>query len=283
MDVKERMKFFGHPEDFVITGRRNYRGHECYILECEPSGYTGWIRHLWYVGTKDRRFYGMLQFHKGKKDVERWTLDYREVAPGFWFPMTQGRELYEEESKDEPYLRSRQDLKVVEVRVNKQLPDKFFKIELKDGVTVGDKRSGELRTYIYESDPNKLNGRVLPDFNNISVGFRASQAVGKSIMVCFWDMDQRPSRHMLRELAKRADKLKEKGVKVVCVQASKVERGVLDKWVKENKVSFTVGMIEGDEEKVRFDWGVKSLPWLIMADTKNIVRLEGFGIEELDE
>jgi hypothetical protein len=42
-------------------------------------------------------------------------------------------------------------------------------------------------------------------------------------------------------------------------------------------------MIEGDEEKTRFNWGVRSLPWLIMTDKKHIVQAEGFGINELDE
>ena len=36
-------------------------------------------------------------------------------------------------------------------------------------------------------------------------------------------------------------------------------------------------------EKTRFDWGVRSLPWLILTDKENIVRAEGFSINELDE
>ena len=42
-------------------------------------------------------------------------------------------------------------------------------------------------------------------------------------------------------------------------------------------------MIEREEEKVRFEWCVKSLPWLVLADKEGIVGAEGFGIEELDE
>jgi len=42
-------------------------------------------------------------------------------------------------------------------------------------------------------------------------------------------------------------------------------------------------MIKSDEEKTRFKWGVKSLPWLILTDEEHIVRAEGFGIQELDE
>ncbi len=41
-------------------------------------------------------------------------------------------------------------------------------------------------------------------------------------------------------------------------------------------------MIEGDEEKTRFTWGVKSLPWLILTNAEHIVHAEGFGLPELE-
>jgi len=36
-------------------------------------------------------------------------------------------------------------------------------------------------------------------------------------------------------------------------------------------------------EKIRFAWGVKSLPWLILTDQKHIVEANGFSLAELDE
>jgi hypothetical protein len=57
----------------------------------------------------------------------------------------------------------------------------------------------------------------------------------------------------------------------------------LNDWVKKYNIPFAVGMIAGDEEKTRFEWRVKSLPWLILTDRKHIVRAEGFGLSELDE
>ena len=42
-------------------------------------------------------------------------------------------------------------------------------------------------------------------------------------------------------------------------------------------------MIQGDEEKIRFTWGVKFLPWLILTDKQHIVQADGFSINELDE
>ena len=42
-------------------------------------------------------------------------------------------------------------------------------------------------------------------------------------------------------------------------------------------------MIEGGEEQTRFNWGVKSLPWLILADRNHQVIAEGFGLNELED
>jgi len=84
-------------------------------------------------------------------------------------------------------------------------------------------------------------------------------------------------------LSKRAQELKAKDIVVVAVQASKIEQAKLNKWVKENNIPFSVGIIEADSEKIRYNWGVKSLPRLILADKRHIVRAEGFGCEDLDE
>lgn len=131
--------------------------------------------------------------------------------------------------------------------------------------------------------PPSLVGKSLPDFENIKVDFSPEQVKDKRILICFWDMQQRPSRNCIMQLAKQAAQLKQKGVTVVAVQASKAEQAKLDAWVKENDVPFPVGMVQGDEEKTRFTWGVRSLPWLILADRNHQVIAEGFGLNELED
>ena len=42
-------------------------------------------------------------------------------------------------------------------------------------------------------------------------------------------------------------------------------------------------MIQADEEKTRFAWGVRSLPWLILTDNRHVVIAAGFRLSELDE
>jgi len=95
-------------------------------------------------------------------------------------------------------------------------------------------------------------------------------------------MNQRPSRNCVQQLSKRAQELKAKGVDVV-VQASKVDESELNEWVEKNNITFPVGMIQDDDEKTRFNWGIKSLPWLILTDSKQVVTAEGFGLDELDD
>ncbi len=133
------------------------------------------------------------------------------------------------------------------------------------------------------TNPASLIGKPLPNFENITIEFESRQAKGKMILICFFDMNQRPSRHCITQLAKQAEHLEEKGVTVVGIQASEIDENKLDEWAKENNIQFLVDMIEADEEKTRFTWGVKSLPWLILTDKKQIVRAEGFGVNELDE
>ncbi|MHC4328374.1 MAG: peroxiredoxin family protein, partial [Planctomycetota bacterium] len=128
-----------------------------------------------------------------------------------------------------------------------------------------------------------LLGKTLPDLKGVSVVFSPDQHKGKMILVCFWDMNQRPSRNCIAQLAGRAEQLRQEGITIVAIQASEVVENVLDKWVRANDIPFPVGTIRSDDEKTRSAWGVRSLPWLILTDKDHVVRAEGFGLSELDE
>jgi len=128
-----------------------------------------------------------------------------------------------------------------------------------------------------------LPGDALPNFDGIKINFPAQDRKNKMLLFCFFDMNQRPSRYCINQLIKYAEKLKREGVILVAIQASKIDENELSEWIKKNDIPFSVGMIEGDEEKIRFTWGVKSLPWLMMTDRKHIVRAEGFGLDGLGQ
>ena len=143
----------------------------------------------------------------------------------------------------------------------------------------GDESQTESIRYTY----NKLASKALPDLKQLIADFDPKQIDDKRVIICFFDFDQRPSRNCVLELYKKAKVLKSKDIEVIAVQASKIEQEKLNEWVKENSINFPVGIINEYEEKIRYDWGVQALPWLILADKKHNVTAEGFSINELDE
>lgn len=125
--------------------------------------------------------------------------------------------------------------------------------------------------------------KPLPELKDIGIKLAASKTKGKIILVCFWDMKQRSSRHCMNQIVRKAAYLKQNNVIVIAVQASEIDEDTLEQWRKKNDVSFPVGMIPGNAEKTRFAWGVESLPWLMLTDTKHILKACGFSVSELDE
>jgi hypothetical protein len=132
-------------------------------------------------------------------------------------------------------------------------------------------------------DSQSLVGSAMPGFDGIKINLPTEQIKNKAVLFCFFDMNQRPSRNCLQQLSKKTQELKAKDIVVVAVQSSKIDENKLDKWIKDQNITFPIGMVRGDEEEIRFIWGIKSLPWLILTDKQHIVRAEGFGLSELGE
>jgi thiol-disulfide isomerase/thioredoxin len=78
-----------------------------------------------------------LLFEFTRPMVEYYLDDYRELAPGFWFPAEQGYSLFAGKIQKQ-YLRLRREFKLVKATVNEPLADELFAVELKDGVQVND-------------------------------------------------------------------------------------------------------------------------------------------------
>jgi hypothetical protein len=126
-------------------------------------------------------------------------------------------------------------------------------------------------------------GKTLPECDDLGAGLPSEQAKDGRMLVCFWDIQQRPSRHYMKSLAEKAGNLADKGITVLCVHASEVGEEALNEWMRDYNVPFNAKTIAHDVEKIRFAWGVKSLPWLILTDRKHIVEATGFSLTELDE
>jgi|GEM_PF-2060881 len=130
--------------------------------------------------------------------------------------------------------------------------------------------------------PPSLVGKTLPDLADLCLESAADATKDRSILLCFFDMNQRPSRHCLTQIAGQADALRNEGVVVVAAQAGEAETGALAAWLEEQGIAVPVGSIGADVKKTTFAWGVQSLPWLILTDGKHTVMAEGFGVDELD-
>jgi hypothetical protein len=309
-DVDDLLAYYGRPEEFKCIAREDYRGVRCHVLamwptevrailfgqeyECDSGvkdqqayGLIGEVRGLvdqscrWYVGVEDGLLHGILWSIADKPRLEHWMSDYRQVRPGWWFPMTQGYQIYKKDSAGAAYVDSRRDLKVLEIKANEPLPDALFRLEIKEGARVEDRRSGQLLAYEYRPKPPELLGKPLPPLNHALPELDLRSLEAKPVLLCFWDMHQRPSRHCLAELARQSGQLDSAGVRVVAVQVAQVEAAGLSRWVQDNAVPFPIVTLTDGAAKTLSTWNVRSLPWLVLTDQNHIVKATGFPLHEL--
>lgn len=142
--------FYGRAEEFILTGKQDYRGTPCYIIECYPKDYRR-VRRL-FVGVKDHLKYGDQVYEEDQTTWEHWNGDYKEVKSGWWFPMTQGYHIFERDGNGKSFIASTRNITVNDIQLDKTLPDELFEIDFKDGVDVNDDRFGGFITYKYKKD-----------------------------------------------------------------------------------------------------------------------------------
>jgi hypothetical protein len=260
--------------------QEQWQGHECYFVQAiQPDGAKGdvWIDPA--IGWRARhvRYWGPdgLIWHEASGE-------FKDCGNGTWFPVEGVFKLYgNDPNSGERVVSNERKLKVEQVKVNADLTQEDFDIQFPPGTRVHD--HSRAVGYVVARNFALLAGKSLPNTEEFGVGSDPNQTKDRMMLVCFFDMNQRPSRNCITQLAKQAEQLKEKGVMAVAVQASKVNESELNEWVKKNDIPFPVGMVQVDEDETRFAWGVKSLPWLILTDKRHIVTTEGFGIVELDD
>jgi hypothetical protein len=125
-------------------------------------------------------------------------------------------------------------------------------------------------------------GNRLADISGLVLDRLLEQAKDKMVLICFVDIQQRPSRNFLLQLSKKKQELEEKDIVIEVIHASQMEQAELDKWVRDNGLPFSIGAVWGDVEIMQHGWGIKSLPWMILSDRNHIVTAEGIGLDELD-
>jgi hypothetical protein len=125
-------------------------------------------------------------------------------------------------------------------------------------------------------------GKSIPGFDNIKFEtFQQEQAQNKPLLICFWDMDQRPSRQYVQMLEQQKDTLQNKNISVLIIHAGTKEEKQVRQWLKENNISIVCGTIEGDPYEILLAWGARGMPWLVLTDEKHIITKAGFKPEDL--
>ncbi len=133
------------------------------------------------------------------------------------------------------------------------------------------------------TDLASLIGKPLPELGEFGLRPASEVAAGKKVLVCFWDLNQRPSRNCVQRLSRDAKLLNSKGVYIVSVLTVNIPDMSLAAELKKYGITVPTGMIKDDIAEFGRTWGVQSQPWLILTDRNHIVRVEGFGLDELDE
>ena len=100
-------------------------------------------------------------------------------------------------------------------------------------------------------------------------------------MVCFWDIDQRPSRQCLRELEKQRQTLQDKNIVVLAVHSDTKPEKEVKQWLNQQNLTLAIGTIEGDPYDTLWAWGAKGIPWLVLTDEKHMITKAGFNLDVL--
>jgi hypothetical protein len=125
-------------------------------------------------------------------------------------------------------------------------------------------------------------GKSVPGFDKIRFeNFPKDRMKGKSLLVCFWDIDQRPSRQCIRELEKQRPALLDKDIVVLAVHSGMKPEKEVRQWLEKQNSSLTVGKVEGDPYDTLLAWGARGTPWLVLTDEKHMITKAGFNLDVL--
>lgn len=126
-------------------------------------------------------------------------------------------------------------------------------------------------------------GKPIPGFGNIRFeAFEEDQIKGKPLLVCFWDMDQRPSRQCIRILERQRQTWLDKNTVVLVVHAGTKQGKQVKDWLKENGPALAAGTIPGDPYDTLLAWGARSSPWLVLTNEKHIITRAGFNLSAVN-
>jgi len=150
-------------------------------------------------------------------------------------------------------------------------------------------RNGKVvNSYGFEVDmktmgPPSMIGKTLPDLAQFNINPVTEKISNKIILICFWDINQRPSRNAIQTLNKKASSLTDNGLYMVFIHAGPVAKQTSVPWLNQNQIQPPVGISNESLPELGNTWGIRSLPWLILTDKNHVVVAEGFALNELND
>lgn len=144
-----------------------------------------------------------------------------------------------------------------------------------------DSKARDLLTNIYATLHVAAEGDPLPDLVPLGLGSDVAPT-NAPILLCFFDCQARPSRHLIRQVAGQHEALRQKGVIVLGVQARVIDSRSFQEWIGSNTLPFPVARVAEESEQTAWVTGVASLPWLVLTDAQRRIAAEGFALEEID-
>jgi protocatechuate 3,4-dioxygenase beta subunit len=133
---------------------------------------------------------------------------------------------------------------------------------------------------IHDATPSLL-GKPLPNLSTLSKDIEFNETDGRPVLLCLFDIAQRPSRRCLSQLAGHAESLASEGITLIVVQVSKVDLSAYGAFLNAAHLDTPVRIMEQGFEAKKLQWGVKGLPWLILTDKAHVVVGEGVTVEEV--
>ncbi len=124
-------------------------------------------------------------------------------------------------------------------------------------------------------------GDPLPDLTPLGLGSDVAPT-NTPILLCLFDSQQRPSRHLVRQLTVQHEALRQKGLTVLAVQAAVIDSRSFQEWRGSNAFPFPVSQVAKESEQTAWVTGIATLPWLVLTDAQRRIAAEGFALEEID-
>ena len=147
--------------------------------------------------------------------------------------------------------------------------------------------------------PDSLVGDPLPDLRTLEIGFDNRRTKNRKVLLCFVDYTKRASQIAIGLLKRFRLDLRRSNVEVVCIHAAPVNEDDLKAWKEENKISFPIHILPGQSgwedrtsapilkqtpdstNSFRQKWGIRSLPWTILADENQTIMATGLNIQRI--